>query len=137
MVEVGRDFCRSSGPPLLLKQSHLEPDTQNHYPGSFRVFLRMETPQLPWAACASARSPSEWKKCLLMFRWSLLFQLVPIASDPVTEHPVCVGIPVSALGANSTPDTAHLSCHFSLFSRTPLILQPTGPQPCHASQLWA
>ncbi|XP_074995433.1 golgin subfamily B member 1 isoform X6 [Calonectris borealis] len=41
-------------------------------PDGFSISQRRETPQPLWAACASAWSTSQWKKCFLMFRENLL-----------------------------------------------------------------
>ena len=59
MVEAGSNFWRSSGPiPHCWSR-----DMYTHLPGTmsdgFRISPRMETPQIPWATCASDWSPSQ------------------------------------------------------------------------------
>lgn len=77
MLEVGWDLWRSSGPKPLFKQGHLQPAAQD---------------------CVSEDEDSTGKPVLVLGhphcgklfpevqREPLVFQSVPIPSEPVTEH---------------------------------------------------
>ena len=59
MFGVGRDLCGSSSPTPLPKQGHLQAGCTGPCPGGSWISPEKETPQLLWATCSCAPSPSE------------------------------------------------------------------------------
>ena len=57
--------------PTLLKQDHIDPVAQDYVQTAFE-YLQERTAQPLWATRATVQSPSQWRKCFLMFRWKHL-----------------------------------------------------------------
>lgn len=62
-------------------------------PIDFRVYLQMGTCQPLWATCSSVWPPTQYKKCILLFRWNFMcFNLcpLPLVSDACWQEK-CLG----------------------------------------------
>ena len=86
MVEVGKDFCGSSGPTTLLKQGHLELAAQGYVHKAFECPQGGRLHNLPWQPIPVLGCPHSKKVFPDVQREPPVFQCVPIASGPVTGH---------------------------------------------------
>lgn len=86
MVKVGKDLCRSSGSTPLLKQDHLQQVAQTMSIWFLKSSKDGDPTASPGNLCQTVLHHHTMKKCFLMFRQSLVFQFVPIASHSVTGH---------------------------------------------------
>jgi len=86
MVGVGRDFCGSSSPTLLLKQGHLQQAAQDLVQAGLEYLQRKRLHNLPGQPVPVLRHPQR-EEILPHIQTELpMLQFVSTAPCPVTGH---------------------------------------------------